>query len=125
MGVVQSNVLRVIEKRALLLVNPRPSKDEYTKFSFPSKTLEYMGSGTAVLSTKLPGIPQEYRDYLYWFDDESESGMTNELTRIFSQQDSEIKQKGIVAAKFIYSEKTAGNQAAKILSLIEKIAKST
>ena len=121
MGVVSSNEIKVIEKKALLLVNPRPSLDEYTKYSFPSKTLEYMGSGTAMLSTKLQGIPKDYTEYLFWFDNESESGMTDKIKYIFSLSDSDIKHMGTKALDFIYSEKTANKQAEKIIKLINRI----
>lgn len=42
------------------LINVRDPQDEYTKHSFPSKTLEYLLSGVPVISTALPGIPSEY-----------------------------------------------------------------
>ena len=46
----------VIEKeiQATILINPRPVDQEFTKYSFPSKIMEYMSSGTPVLTTKLP-----------------------------------------------------------------------
>ena len=47
------------EQEATLLVNPRPTDEEYVKYSFPSKTMEYMASGTPVLTTILPGMPKE------------------------------------------------------------------
>ena len=44
------------ELRASILINPRPTEDEYTRYSFPSKTLEYMVSGSYTLTTRLAGI---------------------------------------------------------------------
>ena len=64
-----------MEKRAKLLINPRFTNEEYTKYSFPSKTMEYMLSGTAVLTTKLAGIPSEYNDFLYYIEDETIDGL--------------------------------------------------
>ena len=46
------------EREASLLVNVRNPKDEFTAYSFPSKTIEYMASGTPLLTSRLPGIPQ-------------------------------------------------------------------
>src|SRR5690606_27241774 len=45
-GRVDRTEILEYEKEATLLVNPRPSKEEFTKYSFPSKTIEYMASGT-------------------------------------------------------------------------------
>lgn len=46
---------------ASVLVNPRNAKDgKYTEYSFPSKDIEYMATGTPTLLCKLPGMPTEY-----------------------------------------------------------------
>lgn len=52
------------EKEASILINPRFSQNEFTKYSFPSKTIEYLESGTPTITSKLEGIPSEYYDYL-------------------------------------------------------------
>lgn len=46
------------------LINARDPSDSYTKYSFPSKTLEYLASGVPTISTALPGIPAEYLELL-------------------------------------------------------------
>lgn len=56
-GLVSRDVIVARQKQVALLINPRPSSYEYTQYSFPSKIMEYMLSGTPVLTTKLPGIP--------------------------------------------------------------------
>lgn len=38
-----------------------------------------MVSGTPVLTTPLPGMPEEYDQYVYLFDDESTEGMHQTL----------------------------------------------
>ena len=65
---------------ATLLINPRFSNEEYTKYSFPSKNMEYMASGTPILTTKLPGMPKEYYEYIYLFEEESIEGMKNKMS---------------------------------------------
>ena len=57
MGCVTNDEIVRLQCEATLLVNPRPSDKEFCKYSFPSKTIEYMASGTPVLMTKLPGVP--------------------------------------------------------------------
>ena len=58
-GMLLSSQVVEKEMEATLLVNPRPTGEEYVKYSFPSKTMEYMASGTPVLTTRLPGMPAE------------------------------------------------------------------
>ena len=59
LGVLGRDELLSAYRGAKILVNPRPPLD-FTKFSFPSKLLEYLSYGSMVGSTELPGIPGEY-----------------------------------------------------------------
>lgn len=43
-GVLRNQDIVKEEKRATILVNPRFTNEEYTKYSFPSKNMEYMAS---------------------------------------------------------------------------------
>ena len=45
-GLVSRDVIVARQKQVALLINPRPSSYEYTQYSFPSKIMEYMLSGT-------------------------------------------------------------------------------
>jgi glycosyltransferase involved in cell wall biosynthesis len=76
--VPHTQVLEMI-RRADVLVNPRPSQQGFTAFSFPSKTLEYLASGKPVICARLPGIPEEYFAYLQILEDESADGLTQLL----------------------------------------------
>jgi glycosyltransferase involved in cell wall biosynthesis len=47
-------------ERADFLVNPRDPRWPGAAYSFPSKLFEYLQAGKPVISTRLPGIPEEY-----------------------------------------------------------------
>lgn len=104
-----------------LLVNPRPTEGEYTKFSFPSKTLEYMVSGTPVLSAKLQGIPTEYDEYLYYFDDRSEDGLKNALRAILDKPSTELYERGRESRQFALEKKNNISQAKHVIELCKKV----
>ena len=53
---------------AAVLVNPRPNNEEYTKYSFPSKDIEYLSSGKPTVAFLLDGMPTCYQDFLYVID---------------------------------------------------------
>lgn len=57
--------------RASVLVNPRPNNEEYTKYSFPSKNIEYLLSGKPVVAYLLDGMPAVYSSFLYCVKDSS------------------------------------------------------
>ena len=111
------------ELDSALLVNPRPTEGEYTKYSFPSKTLEYMVSGTPVLSAKLQGIPAEDDDYLYYFDDKAENGLACALREILDKSSDELRLRGEKSRAFALEKKNNIIQAKHVLSLCEEITK--
>lgn len=108
------------EQRVALLVNPRPSSPEYTKYSFPSKNMEYMVSGTPVLTTDLPGMPREYLPYIYLIRDESPDGIANILRQILSIPSNSRYQKGSEARTFVKQKKSNRVQAKKIIEFLQK-----
>ena len=102
------------------MVNPRPTDEEYTKYSFPSKNMEYMVSGTAVLTTNLPGMPEEYKQYVYLIEDESVDGVCKALKKISELSEEEVMNKSRLAREFVLSEKNNKIQTKKIIELIDR-----
>ena len=90
-----------------LLLNPRPTNIELSKYSCPSKTFEYMASGTPVLMTKLPGLPEEYYPFLYFFEEESVRGFAASIQKVLNRNYSELKEKGRQAQQFLINNKNA------------------
>lgn len=119
-GVAPNREVVEAELRATLLVNPRPTNEDYTKYSFPSKNMEYMASGTPVLTTKLPGMPKEYNDYVFLIGEESAEGVASALKEVFAHSAEELHSKGIAAKEFVMKEKNNIIQASKVLRMIEE-----
>lgn len=107
------------EIRATLLINPRPSDETYTRYSFPSKNLEYMVSGTPLLTTDLPGMPEAYRAHVYLFTDETPAGMAKTLHSVLSQPREALHAKGCEAKEFVLQNKSNVAQARRILTFME------
>lgn len=109
------------QKKALLLINPRPTDKKYTKYSFPSKNMEYMASGTPTLTTMLPGMPTEYNEYVYLIEDETPEGLSNTLKIVLSISREVLHKKGLRAKEFVLKEKNNVIQSKKLLELLNKI----
>ena len=107
------------EMEATLLINPRPTHEEFVKYSFPSKTMEYMSTGTPVLTTVLPGMPKEYHPHVYLLEDESAEGIGETLKEVLAKPEEELFQKGSEARDFILNEKNNVIQARKILEMLK------
>lgn len=121
MGISLNTEMLDIEKKATLLVNTRPTEDVFTKYSFPSKTLEYMSSGTPVLSTKLQGIPSDYWPYIYWISDDSIQGIASALERVLEMDNTTLYAKGYSAQNYVYLHKNNEVQGKKIYEFFKKI----
>lgn len=118
-GVKLIDVVIKAQQKADLLINPRFTDEEYTKYSFPSKNMEYMVSGTAVLTTNLPGMPDEYKKYVYLFEGESKDGFKETLLKISKLSREELRNKGELGKKFVLEQKNNVLQAKKIAHMFE------
>lgn len=109
------------EKRAILLINTRNPEDKYTKYSFPSKTFEYMVSGTPFLTTRLEGHPKEYYNYLYTVENYTVESVKHKIIEILSKPQSELDEFGEKARQFVLENKNCSVQVKKIIELVEKM----
>lgn len=117
-GVLPNDKIVAKEKEAILLVNPRFTNELYTKYSFPSKNMEYMASGTPLLTTKLPGMPKEYNNYVYLIEEETKNGIISKFKEIFSKTKEELIEFGKKTQQFVLENKNNITQGNKIIKLI-------
>lgn len=120
MGTAPNAEIVKAELRASLLVNPRPTHEDYTKYSFPSKNMEYMASGTPVLTTKLPGMPKDHEPYVFFIEEETAEGIAVALKKIFALTPEELHAFGLQAKEFILKEKNNHAQAAKVIAFAQE-----
>lgn len=107
-------------KRAKLLINLRNPTDIYTKYSFPSKTFEYMVSGTPFFTTKLSGIPEEYCDFLYTTNSYNTETIVSDVEKILNKDEEELEKFGISAQKFVLQNKNAEKQVKAVIEFLKK-----
>ena len=119
-GMLLNTEIVAKEQEATLLVNPRPTHEEFVKYSFPSKTMEYMASGTPVLTTRLPGMPKEYYPYVYFIEEESADGIAAALKAVLEHTDEELFRKGQEARDFVLDGRNNVVQAKKLLQMLEE-----
>ena len=110
-----------LQKNAMLLVNPRTPEGEFTKYSFPSKTMEYMASGVPVLMYRLPGIPEEYFNYCYKVEDVGETALTKAIEDVLNKSSEELANMGKSAREFILEHKNPIAQMGKVVEFIKAL----
>jgi len=117
-GVAPNEEVVKAELKASILVNPRFTTESFSPYSFPSKNMEYMASGTPLLSTNLPGMPAEYRDYVYLFEDETVDGYAKAINYVFSLSSVELMKKGSEAQRFVLDKKNNVEQGRRVLNFL-------
>lgn len=119
-GIRPNEEVVAAEMEATLLVNPRPTHEAFTKYSFPSKNMEFMVSGTPLLTTKLPGMPVEYHKFVYLFETETTDGYSYAIRKTLTLPLEELHTVGMEAREWVLDNKNNVIQTARIIELINR-----
>ena len=120
LGYKTQSEIGLLQAQASVLVNPRQNIGEYTKYSFPSKIIEYLSTGRPIIAYKLDGIPDEYYDYLISPLDNSIDALTKTIINTCELPFSERKRIGEAGRNFIIERTNPRKQMFKILNLMTK-----
>lgn len=114
-----------LENEADVLVNPRQNTDEFTRYSFPSKMMEYLNTGRPIVCHRLDGFGEEYRDYFRYVPDNSPESLAETLRcacHLTAEERSAIFRKNTA---FVRTEKSPEAQTARILNMLENSQKTS
>ncbi len=120
-GSVSREVVLQAQKHATLLVNPRGNTEDFTKYSFPSKTMEYMASGRPLIAFLLDGMTREYAEYILTFQEFTPESMAESLKEALNLSVEELNARGERAKEFVLRNKNRKVQTKKILDMIEDV----
>lgn len=98
LGQLDRNAVLQLQREASLLINPRDNESAFTKYSFPSKIIEYMSSGVPVMMYALDGIPAEYYRFCYLVPPGAD-GLRDMLAKVASFDIDELVEMGQTAKK--------------------------
>lgn len=118
-GQISPNEVFEKMKEATILINPRPASIGLAKYSCPSKTFEYLASGTPVLMNKLPGLPEEYWPYVQFFKAESSSAYAEDIHEMFMKSDEELAEIGLQGTRFLSDNKTSKIVMKKVYDFVK------
>ena len=119
-GYVDKNKVAELRDLCDYLINPRRPSGTYTKYSFPSKTVEYLMSGKPCIMYKLEGIPDEYDQYVNYLTGENAEEIKKELIHIFNKDYKMLLNNALEARRFVQENKSSKAQALRIIELLEK-----
>lgn len=104
-----------LQKNASVLVNPRLPNSEYTKLSFPSKTVSYLYSGNPVVCYSLPSFPEKIKQVIVEPVDDTPESFSKAMEDAIGQ----VK-KDQVNIALEYSEKNVVSRIAKLFKDVRK-----
>lgn len=108
-----------LQRRAVALVNPRCNEGEYTKYSFPSKIMEYMSSGRPTIAYLLDGMPKEYSEYIICIEDKT-GGIRSALEYVVNKGENFCETFGKAAKEFVLEKKNCKSQMKKVLEMLSE-----
>ena len=119
LGQLSAKESKRIQNESNVLINPRQNIGEFTKYSFPSKNLEYLTVGIPVIAYKLDGIPNEYDNILFYPKNNSVEMLKNEIERCASFKSEELVKYQLKTSDFL-KRKNIEYTTSKILKFIKK-----
>ena len=89
-----------------VLVNPRQNISDYTKYSFPSKIIDYLSCGKPVVAYLLDGMPEIYKSFIFSVSDNSIDSLKSVLESILFFDNQNNNQKNKLALSYFHSNLT-------------------
>ena len=118
LGLLPREEVLYLQRNCTLLINPRLGNEEYTKYSFPSKLLEYMSSKRPVAAYMLKGMPAIYKKYIVELN--KDYSLATQMEEILKLPPMKLNQYGQESFNFVSKYKNKVFQSNKILEMIIK-----
>ena len=120
-GFVPQQAALYLQARAEVLINPRSSQGVFTRYSFPSKTLEYMRAGKPVICCKLEGIPDEYDSYLHYIAPQNAEGIQAAVMHVLSMPVAARLDMGARNRAFAINQKSSRFQGKRLYAFLRNV----
>lgn len=121
MGNISNEKILKVQQQAGILINPRNVRDKVSLYTFPSKMIEYLLSGTPVATTKLNGLTKEYLDNSFVIKGESPEEIARTINYILSQDKEDLIKRGTLARDFIVNNKNWDIHCREIAKFLKNI----
>lgn len=119
LGYKSQKEIAILQSNASVLINPRQNIGEYTKYSFPSKIIEYLSTARPIIAYKLDGIPDEYYEYIVTPSDNSVEAMRETIISTCNLPFTVKRDMGLRGREFIIKRTAPKKQFEKLFNLIK------
>jgi len=123
-GLIPLDQVLALYSSSNVLINMRMTGHRNTRYFFPSKMIEYLASGTPVISTCTGHIEKEFGEFVYLLHDETPKGLAAAI-RQAATLDPEVRAKtGQRAQEYMTTHKTWNSQSRRVAQyLLEVVLK--
>lgn len=118
-GMVRHDKIKEIQSQCDFMINPRRPSGDFTKFSFPSKTAEYLMTGKPTVMYHLEGLSEEYNDFLNYIYADNAIDLADELRIMIETDYSLLLKKAEQAKVYMLREKSPKRQIERIIKMWE------
>jgi len=108
-----------------VLINAQQSRFPASRYTFPSKLIEYMATGRPVISTCTAGVKEEFSEFIFLLEEETPEGLARLIQRIEKLSLSQRLDLGRIARSYILENKTWEIQGSRIAEFIKKLTVKT
>ena len=91
MGTLPVKEVLVLESKAIANINPRPFTQDLDRLSIPSKTLEYLASGSLTISVKNTELEKLFKDSAIWAKSGDASDLKSAIEAALKMSEEERK----------------------------------
>ncbi|HLO17038.1 MAG TPA: glycosyltransferase family 4 protein [Anaerolineales bacterium] len=120
-GLLNSEELSEFRQHADVFVNPKPSLTSTSSLAFPSKIVEYLGTGKPVVSTNLPIFDEEFRKHLILAQSDSPEELIKCLDNVMSWDDDQRESWRKETLRFVNEELSSATQGARIRAFVDSL----
>jgi glycosyltransferase involved in cell wall biosynthesis len=117
-GRINNNEMLRLQREAWVLINPRSPSDPIAQVTFPSKTFEYLLSGTPVISTRLNCYGKEYNDLMFYTVDGSAESIAQKIIEVDNMNPMNLQSISIKAKRFVEEKRTWSHQVDRIVAFL-------
>lgn len=105
-----------------ILVNPRVVNLDISDYTFPSKIVEYLSTGKAVITTRFSSMPPEYEEFVFAIEQATPSLIAQKLMEIVSLDKEELSKRSSLAREFVCEKHSYGSICLGITNFIKGIS---
>lgn len=121
LGFLDSKELSELYCRADVFVNPKLSNTPFAEMSFPSKIVEYLGTGKPVISTNLPVLDENFKKHLILTRADTPEELVRCMNEVYSWNYYELESWRNESLRFVNEELSPIAQGNKIRNFITEI----